>query len=63
MAKTPEFELVEIFDGEEELVSAGTFAQMQEAMAAKIEQADEDIAATGDLAYYPMLRIQPFQGW
>jgi hypothetical protein len=63
MAKNPTHELVQVFNGEEEWAGAGSFREMRDLMNTKIEQADEDIAVTNDLAYYPMLRIQPFQGW
>lgn len=61
--KNPSHELVQIFENEEQWAGAGSFAEMQERMAEMLLQAEEDIAFTDDLAYYPMLRIQAFQGW
>lgn len=63
--KNPEFELVNVdrITGEEDLLMAGTFEECQEHRDSAVEEADENIAFTDDIAYYPMMRIQAFQGW
>ena len=63
--KNPTHELVnvDLATGEEEFLGAGTYENCRATMENHIEQADEDIAVTGNLAYYPTMRIQPFQGW
>jgi hypothetical protein len=62
MAKVPAFELIEIFQGEEELISWGTMAEMEGRREDRLEQADEDYMYNG-IDAYPAMRIQPFRGF
>jgi hypothetical protein len=62
---SPEFELVnvDLATGKEDLLKAGTFEECQGARDIAVEEADENITFSGDIAYYPTMRIQAFQGW